>query len=523
MKTKYLLIISLLFLIVGAAGLQYVPSHIPRDTYTVRTPDNVTISYTLYRPASLPAPVVVIGHGVSVNKEMMEGFAVDLAANGYIVAVLDWRGHGRSTGELRNRADLLVDLDSVINDIPSHVNAKMEDLVLMGYSMGGSPTYQYASTHNTAAWIGLGTGIPEDIETPDNTLVVIGKYDEAFSPETVRASMGSIVRGTIEYNTRYGSFTDGSARKVHLIGTADHLIVPWHPNAITSVTRWVARTFGEEKPASTFLPRMVLLVLGTLGFLGLLYSVSFLLTKILGVEWHSDTPSLSVSSFLGRYYEFTLLLVPSMILFVPLFFTPLPFTALITMFTGGFGVGVGVCTWRILKKKEQSIRTILSRSLSQKKMWLLSLVITVLALVSVYLLIGRHFLGMVPSMPKLPYLPLYILVLFVVFLFYTLFIQKIALPILVPHTGWLGAPLLIFLLIYSWFAGVILGLCLLQGSFFLVTVLIMMAPIFLFMSWFSAVMERLTGSILPSTVLHAVLLGTIVTAITPFTHTLNFL
>ena len=69
-----------------------------RDGLRVRTADGISIAYDLYRPAPgvPPPPVVIIGHGVVVNKEMMASLALELAAGGCTVAALDWRGHGAS-------------------------------------------------------------------------------------------------------------------------------------------------------------------------------------------------------------------------------------------------------------------------------------------------------------------------------------------------------------------------------------------------------------------------------------------
>ena len=83
-------------------GVNFYPTNIIRTSHLTTTEDGVIISYNIYRPVILSAstPVVVMGHGIIVNKEMMSNFAVELAHEGLIVASIDWRGHGQSTGDL---------------------------------------------------------------------------------------------------------------------------------------------------------------------------------------------------------------------------------------------------------------------------------------------------------------------------------------------------------------------------------------------------------------------------------------
>ena len=529
-----------IFTLTGIGGLSNSPVVI--TTHETITGDGVPISYNLYIPPELDhtTPVVIMGHGVNVNKEMMSNFAVEFASRGYIVANLDWRGHGRSGGELETDG-LLLDLEAVIAAIPHlTVYADMNNLVLLGYSMGGGPTYEYAAHHSTVrAWIGVGTAADGDISTlnnPKNVLMVIATHDEAVSPEEAKHSMVPLTGRPlpdIAFDTTYGDIQEGTARRLQVIPGADHLTTPWDSDFILASVSWIFETFdqGPVTQVSTFNQRVLFLVVGLCGLLGLTGMLS------LSIDWSLPSHPLTLESvtscftFIGNYYLITLLCIPTILILTPLFLTPLPFTALIAALTGGLGINVGIFSWRIYKKEGVSLwGTIKDQITQSRKIWIFSIAITILFMIGYYYSVGLHFLGVVPSSPKLFYLIVYCILLFGVFLLYSLFIQKVARPALhntlpVSH-GVLRdvvSGLIIFILMHSWFSVVILIPCIIIGNYFLAMILILMVPIFLFMSYFGVFMERITGSILPNAVLQAVWLGCVITTLTPLVSTLTII
>ncbi len=522
---KYLVFIVLM--LAGVAGLNYPP--VSRCTFQAVTEDKVTISYDLYGSSSLSSPpVVIIGHGIMVNKEMMASFAVELASHGYVVAAMDWRGHGQSTGVLE-REGLYKDLEAVVKDIPSHTKADTERIALLGYSMGGSPTYQYAADHSTVkAWVGVGTAANSEIsspENPQNVLLVIAKYDEAVSPERARTSMVNLTGlplESIEYERMYGSISEGDARRIHVVPGADHLTTPWNPEVISSATSWIVETFGGHKTSLiSYYRRIFFLFIGMTGLVGLLFTVPPLLVRMLKIEKAQSRISqpLNPSTLVKKYYLVTLILLPTALVFAPLLLTPLPFTGLLTALTGGLGINLLVLSWVLTGRKTAIVQIVKENLRQNPKIWMFSVIITFIFMIGYYLLVGLHFLGMIPSTPKSFYLPLYSVILFFTFLNYSIFIQKIAVPSfrskLNPSLRILGG-VITFLLLYSWFAIVILVSCFLMDSYFFAMILILMVPIFLFMTFFSSYMEKVTESVVPSAVLHAVWLGVVTTTLTPY-------
>ncbi len=77
-----------------------VPDHGYRDVEF--TSDDAVLRGRLYLPHTLPAPIVVMGHGFSATVPMvLDQFAERFQERGIAVFVFDHRGHGESDGEPR--------------------------------------------------------------------------------------------------------------------------------------------------------------------------------------------------------------------------------------------------------------------------------------------------------------------------------------------------------------------------------------------------------------------------------------
>jgi pimeloyl-ACP methyl ester carboxylesterase len=535
---KYMVILFIGLTIAGITGINSIPD-ITMDTLETTTADGVTISYNLYQPeVTVKTPVIILGHGIMVTREMMTNFAMEMVNQGYFVASLDWRGHGRSTGEL-SRDGLYRDLEAVISDIPVHAPlADIENIALLGYSMGGSPTFQYAADHATVkAWIGVGTA-PSGISTetnPQNVIVIIARHDEAFSLERVKSEMSALTGVDVEFEKLYGSIPDGTARKIHVVSWVDHLTTPWNSDFVLTATAWVTETFEGRSPRITvmvFYQRLIFLIIGITGFVGFLFIASYYLAQKMGIsiEKFCFVPEeVSVRSFIAKYYVVTIPLFFSMAVYLPLFLLPLSFAAFLAMVTGGLGMNILVYC-RLLMGK-QNFKTILRKNLCQPpRIWLFSIIVTVIFMVCYYFLIGLHYLGLVPSVRRIPYLILYSGLLFGSFWIYSFFIQKGSKPFLEqklkienPKKRLILISFINFVLIYSWFACIILVPCVIMGNFFFAMILILMVPIFLFMSFFSVYMEEITGSVIPCAVLHGVWFGFVITTLTPYVSSLTFM
>jgi hypothetical protein len=238
----------------------------------------------------------------------------------------------------------------------------------------------------------------------------------------------------------------------------------------------------------------------------------------------------SLVSFIGKYYLFTLLLLPTIFIFVPtLFLIPLPLTTALSALVGCLGINLLIYSWRLAKKWKGSIKTVLKENLIQKpKIWIYGGILTAIFFVCYYLTIGLNYLGMIPSVQRITYLILICILSFIVFWIYSIFIQKFSTPFLErkfggnPAVKYLAVSLVNTILIDSWFVILIMTPCILMGNYFFAMILILMIPIFLFLNFFGVYMEKLTGFTIPNALLHAIVLGFIIVTLSPYENLMGF-
>ena len=114
-KNKFFIILFLSMFLMGTLLIFTTPSSIKvRYGLTTETKDGVTISFNVFEPdnADKNKKAVIIGHGIMANKEFMKGYAIELAAAGFVAVPFDFRGHGQSSGEL-NRNLLINDVKAI--------------------------------------------------------------------------------------------------------------------------------------------------------------------------------------------------------------------------------------------------------------------------------------------------------------------------------------------------------------------------------------------------------------------------
>ena len=115
-KRIILLCMFLAIFVIGTVLIFITPISV-KATYnkTVQTSDGVTISFNVFEPKTGGAnkKAIILGHGVMSNKEMLKGYAIDLAAAGFVAIPFDFRGHGQSTGVLDWQL-LTYDIEAII-------------------------------------------------------------------------------------------------------------------------------------------------------------------------------------------------------------------------------------------------------------------------------------------------------------------------------------------------------------------------------------------------------------------------
>ncbi len=247
--------VALAFFCSGIAIFAAVPAGMTRsyNNYTT-TIDGVNICYDVFEPkgdASTDKPAVILGHGVMVNKNFLRLIALDLAEHGFVVAALDFRGHGRSGGHLRD-GFITDDIQAVKAELAARGDINMTNLGYLGYSMGGGAGFSLLDLDGDFnAMVSLAAGGRTQVTTP-NLLILHGEWDEAFSAEGVYAYMENktgVPADQVEIDRVYGSFEDGTALKLHITAT-DHLLAPYAKDNIVETRMWFIRAlmYNEESP-----------------------------------------------------------------------------------------------------------------------------------------------------------------------------------------------------------------------------------------------------------------------------------
>lgn len=217
--------------------------------------------YRLALPDGMaPVPLVVLTHGVIGNKEMLSTLAHALADHGVAVLTYDSLGHGANPNPLvrslqRTQAEGVIayartELQHVID--PAHV-------AMMGHSMGGGITLEYASYHDdldaavpiAAGWLGTGP------VSPRNVLFVYAAHDLPGLGENVRRSV-STLSGEPDpvLDTTYGTIADGTGRRMVEIPGMDHITVMYAPTTARAIVDWLQQIWPMEEDQPIGDPRL---------------------------------------------------------------------------------------------------------------------------------------------------------------------------------------------------------------------------------------------------------------------------
>ncbi|MDL9938454.1 alpha/beta hydrolase [Gordonia sp. ABSL1-1] len=105
-----------------------------------------SIVYHVYRPADEPRAVVLIAHGLAEHGRRYDHVAQRLLDAGYLVAVPDHLGHGRSEGK-RLRVNRFADFTDDFETVREQVAVDGLPTFVIGHSMGGAIALDYVLRH----------------------------------------------------------------------------------------------------------------------------------------------------------------------------------------------------------------------------------------------------------------------------------------------------------------------------------------------------------------------------------------
>ena len=234
----------------------------------IKNKNSLMIRGKLYRPLEAtvenPAPGVVYLHGYQNNRETSDPYAIELSRRGFVVIALDTLGRGNSENQFSEDEpgfDPTYGGDSAFEYLRGLPFVDGERCGLGGHSLGGEMSYAAAVINpNVKAIIFSGYAYlnTATYDNPPNMLMVFGKHDEyrarmtgvndfekdwMTSPQT-KAAINAV---NPKFDTTYGSFKNGTARRVHMTNTT-HVSECFDTDAIAEGVHWFSEALNPNVP-----------------------------------------------------------------------------------------------------------------------------------------------------------------------------------------------------------------------------------------------------------------------------------
>jgi Serine aminopeptidase, S33 len=211
---------------------------------------------TIFRPQSAgPAAVVVIAHGFAGSQQLMQPFAETLARNGYIAVTFDFLGHGRNPAPMRGDITegkaitdaLMAELANVAT-FARKLPGSNGRLAALGHSMASDIVVRFAqATPDVEATVAVSVFSPVVTATsPRNLLVIVGALEPAMLSNEGLRIVNLTAGGTAVAGETYGQFPDGTARKLALARSVEHIGVLYSHDSMVETLRWLNTAFGKQ-------------------------------------------------------------------------------------------------------------------------------------------------------------------------------------------------------------------------------------------------------------------------------------
>ncbi|MHA1336520.1 MAG: alpha/beta hydrolase, partial [Promethearchaeota archaeon] len=531
--------------ILGSILIFTTPSGI-KISYNLKTQtkDGETISFNVFEPKNGEdkKKVIIIGHGIIVNKEMMKSYAIELANAGFLAITLDFRGHGQSSGFLDTEL-LANDVRAVKAYIEKRNDIDKNNFGYIGYSMGGDPGQEVVREYKDfKCFIGVGTPlslVKEDrINRTLNVLMIIAKYDEGTRQHDLKEQFGKLLGidcDEIRYNRLYGSFKEGNAAKAVIDDNSDHITTAWDADFVREARDWIINTFYDYKIVNEDFYvniRGIILLLQLIGGFGLFFSLIPIISKLIikgnkenenFFEIQDDT--LNSSQLFSKLLIFSLIFaIPGVLILFPIIFLPLTLPGALLAFIFGQVFSLLIYLKKTFNKKEQRLIDVLKEPFKFEKFLifrhiLIGIIFSAFLYVILWSSIGINYLGITPSVYKIPWSIIYFII--VLFMFHIYGIIQVILQKSLKNrfkTIFISFSLLIiYLSIYSAILIIIIQ------NFYLIMVLLIAAPILFLAVINSVIFYDSTKNIISGTIVNAFFIVFIIVTLSPFMDIISFI
>lgn len=489
--------------------------------------DGVPVCFDVFEPetgGASPKNAVILGHGVMVTKEIMRLLALELARAGFVAVALDFRGHGRSGGNLTAVARR-IDVDalrrhefkdpSILDDLAQDIGAiesylakrgdiDMANLGYVGYSLGAGVGYARLSrSGNFRAMVGVTPLVHTEgagATMLPNLLLIAAKYDEVIPEESLWKTLANktgVSRDLLAAGRKYGEFEDKTAAKLYVDDDVEHLLAPLDLDFARETRDWMLGAFGKAPQGACVHGRLVwCLIAQTIGAVGMV----LLLLGPAVARWGKNAKrqiiaedvfrAHSLGKLLFKSFGFVALLsFPAMLALTPLFLTPHPVAALETMLVFGPSLALLYSLENLLGAHGSGIRRLYRNALAATGAGnlFLALLLGFTLYAALFLTCGQFF-GIVPARHKWPWVPLYFTVTAYALFNFGLFLHAVVQE-RIGKTHWRMAAktaAVHYCLQMAIMTFIVLVLCAITRNYFAVMFLICMVFV-LFITTFSAI------------------------------------
>ncbi|MFW9948768.1 MAG: alpha/beta hydrolase [Candidatus Thorarchaeota archaeon] len=540
--------------IIGAILIFTVPFSV-KSTYGLytTTDDGVSIAFNVFEPkdGGSNKPAFLIGHGSMVNKEMVKGYALELAAAGFVAVPFDFRGHGQSgSGGTDN---MTKDVVAIREYLSARGDIDMNSLGYIGYSMGGLGQALIEVDLSFKCFIGIGTWLDPSLRKgnltdPLNVLLIQAIFDEAVDLSRLKESISNrtgLPLSLIYTNRIYGSFNQGNASMIYLDDDSNHLKVAWDYNFIREARDWAINSFNLDIKDENFYVyvRAIILLIQVIGGIVFFFLIIGPITKLIIISkenrerdekieyFEIKTEEIPKREIIIKAILFSLILaLPGILIFFPiLLILPLAVAAFVMALLYGQIFGLFILLWRIGKKVNYKFRDMFENIFKDKdklvRDLILGAILSVILYLIVYSSIGLNYLGLAPSLEKVWTMPIFFILSLIVLLIQNLLMQTIIQrKYTTSFKDIVKVIFLGFLFPFLYFFVYLLILGFITRSFFYFgTFLPISVVMFLLTSAVCVISYKYTGNILVGAIIGALLLSFLIVTMSPPQSGLTFL
>ncbi|GAB5413534.1 MAG: alpha/beta fold hydrolase [Congregibacter sp.] len=216
-------------------------------------------------------PVVVISHGFAGSQQLMQGFAVNLAKNGYIAVSFDYFGHGANgealsgdVTQIEGATQSLLEQTRAVTDFAKALPDANGKLAVLGHSMASDIIVRFAQSYSGIdAVVAVSMFSPAVTpEKPRNLLVIVGGLEGFLKAEALRVL--AMVTDSPTAGQTVQSEGAAGARRVAFAPGVEHVGVLYSATSMLEATQWLDQHLGHQSRAYVDArgPWIMLLLLG---------------------------------------------------------------------------------------------------------------------------------------------------------------------------------------------------------------------------------------------------------------------